>query len=372
MKKVIVGSMIIFFLVNTVIAQMNATSKIAKLPLIGAIRWDGWYYGSSSDDITAILEKTLAPKRFHNRLPFFAKEISDDSVYINGSSQEVMDQEIAYAKTCGLDYWAFVMYAEDVGLSVSLKNYLASKYRKDINFCMISEEARLTNSDTAYTGHVLRLMKQPGYQVVLENRPLWYIGFIDSANVQKNWGGFWKMKPKLDSMRNIIIKAGLGNPYIVIMDFNAAKGKQWSDSLGADAISSYVAQKNSPKASYKTLTKEVEQFWEECKATGAQVVPICDAGWNPKPRIDYINVWSHFYPKDVYYDYATPAELAAHIKSGMEWMQKNKASSNAQCAIIYAWNEYDEGGWLGPMLLEGSARIDAVGKMMREFKKEYK
>ncbi|MEO6454951.1 MAG: hypothetical protein ABIN97_12795 [Ginsengibacter sp.] len=352
--------------------KISLTNELNNNPVIGAIRWDGWYYGRSDDDITAILEKTLAPKEFHNRLPFFAKEISDDSVYINGSSQEVIDEEIAYAKTCGLDYWAFVMYPENTGLSIGLKNYLASKYRGDINFCVITEEARLTNVDTSYTNNILTLIKQPGYQIVLENRPLWYIGFVDSAHVQKAWGGFRQMKSKIDSMRNTIIEAGLGNPYIVIMDFNAAKGKQWCDSLGADAISSYVTQKSTPHASYKTLTKEAEQFWEECKGTGTQVVPVCDAGWNPKPRIDYVNIWSHFYPKDVYYDYATPAEVTAHIKSGMEWTQKNKAFSNAQCVIIYAWNEYDEGGWLGPMLHEGSARIDAVGKMIREFKKKNK
>ena len=53
-------------------------------------------------------------------------------------------------------------------------------------------------------------------------------------------------------------------------------------------------------------------------------------------------------------------------------MLKNKIAANAQCALIYAWNEHDEGGWLCPTLYEGSARIEAVGKMIRSFKEKNK
>jgi len=348
-----------------------ANFAFSQAPVVGAIRWDAWYYGKSTDTITAILAKNLKPKEFRNRLPFFAKIIADDSVYINGSYQEVMDKEIAYAKICGLNYWAFVTYLEE-GLNLGLKRYLSSKYRSEINFCLIAEEARFENSNNGFIDHLLNMMKQPGYQTVLKNRPLLYLGFIDSANVKKNWGSFHQMKNKLDSMRKVITSAGMGNPYLVIMDFDAAKGKKWSDSLGADAISSYVAQKSSIKASYKKLTQEAEQFWEECKATGSQVVPVCNAGWNPKPRIDNFSIWSKYYPKDVYYDFAKPQELAAHIQAGLEWMVKNKAASKAQCTLIYAWNEHDEGGWLCPTLYEGTDRIDAVGKMIRKFKAKYK
>ena len=349
-----------------------ATEPIVKKstnPIIGAIRWDAWYYGNSADTITNIIAKNLKPKEYRNRLPFFAKEIGEDSLYINGSSQEVMDKEIAYAKTCGLDYWAFVTYTE-YGLKEGLENYLKSKHRSDINFCLILEESRFKNSNAGFIEHVIKKMKEPGYQTVLNNRPLLYFGFIDSASVIKSWGSFHQMKNKLDSIRKVIVNSGLGNPYLVIMEFDAKKGKLWSDSLGGDALTSYVAQKNSIKASYKKLTEEAQQFWEECKATGSQVVPICDAGWNPKPRIDNISIWSKFYPKDVYYNHATPDELAAHVQSGLKWMLKNKSAATAQCALIYAWNEHDEGGWLCPTLHEGTARIEAVGKMMLNFKEK--
>jgi len=33
--------------------------------------------------------------------------------------------------------------------------------------------------------------------------------------------------------------------------------------------------------------------------------------------------------------------------------------------IIYAWNEFDEGGWLCPTLTEGDSRVQALGRILR-------
>ena len=36
----------------------------------------------------------------------------------------------------------------------------------------------------------------------------------------------------------------------------------------------------------------------------------------------------------------------------------------ANAIIIYAWNENDEGGWLIPTLSEGTARLDAIARVL--------
>jgi hypothetical protein len=85
-------------------------------PIVGAIRWDAWVGDLS--DVGLMVEKTLAPQHWHYRLPFYAKEISSTQVQVRGATQEIMDQEIAYASQSGLDYWAFVIYPEDNALSL--------------------------------------------------------------------------------------------------------------------------------------------------------------------------------------------------------------------------------------------------------------
>ncbi len=341
----------------------------SRLPIVGAIRWDGWFY-DTSNLVTQIVQKTLAPKEFHDRLPFFAKEVSNDSVYINGSAQEVMDQEIAYARAADLDYWAFVLYLPGEGLSLAMENYLKSAHRRDINFSIITEQGRINPANRVYLNYITRLLQEPGFQLVDGGRPLWYLGFIDSASVRKNWGSFRNMKNGLDSIRSVVMKSGRKNPYLVIMDFNASLGKKWSDSLGGDAISSYAANNNSTKAPYHKLTEQAEIFWNECLATHAQVIPILMAGWSPKPRLDYPNVWTHFYPKDSYYSNASAPEFGQHVRQGLQWLQKNQSSAAAQCVLIYAWNEYDEGGWICPTLYYGKDRLDELEKVLRDFKQK--
>ncbi len=74
-------------------------------PIVGAIRWDAWY--GESGPVKEV-ERSLGPKKYHFRLPFFARVFGDDQVRINGDAETIMDQEIAFAAEAGLNYWAFV------------------------------------------------------------------------------------------------------------------------------------------------------------------------------------------------------------------------------------------------------------------------
>jgi len=42
------------------------------------------------------------------------------------------------------------------------------------------------------------------------------------------------------------------------------------------------------------------------------------------------------------------------------------ASASSRAVIIYAWDENDEGGWLVPTLGEGTARLDALAKVLKD------
>ena len=351
----------LLFIILVFLSQLAFTQKLIESPVIGAIRWDAWH--GKKDGVNDVMEKTLAPKQFHERLPFFAEIINDSSVRIDGSSQQVMDKEIAFAKYAGLDYWAFVLYPEKDMLSLGLQTYLQSSQQSKINFCAITEQGRFTWKDTAYINYLIRLIKKPGYQTVSDERPIWYFGFTDSLNVVNTWGSFQQLKMKIDSVRKDIIKAGLKNPYVVIMDFDAATGSRWCDSLGADAISSYVAQKGTKQGTYQQLANENAAFWEACKATGKQVVPVWNTGWNPLPRLITPVPW-HVYPAAEYYEAPTVYELKVHFTNAVDWLKKNKKAAASQCAIIYAWNEFDEGGWLCPTIGNNTNRIDAVSPIL--------
>ncbi len=72
-------------------------------PIVGAIRWDAWYGEGSA---TKAVEASLGQPKYHFRLPWFARVVGGDKVSINGDSQAIVEQEIAYAAKAGLNYWA--------------------------------------------------------------------------------------------------------------------------------------------------------------------------------------------------------------------------------------------------------------------------
>ena len=152
------------------------------------------------------------------------------------------------------------------------------------------------------------------------------------------------------------------------MLFRSGVGKKLADALGLDALSAYATQAAGNGTPYAALAKHAERFWDQCKATGKQVVPIAMSGWDRRPRVEHPVPWEKYQQPGVgiekYYETPTPAELAGHVARAVTWAKENPLACPAQAVIIYAWNEHDEGGWLCPTLSEGTARIEALGKVL--------
>lgn len=337
-------------------------------PLVGAIRWDAWH-GDKGTPGQAV-QRALGPAKWHHRLPFFAQVRDDGSVAIDGARQDVMDQEIRYAVQAGLDYWAFVTYPPDTAMSLGLKLYLTSRLRTQIRFCLVTECSRWR--DPAFVSRLAKLMREPGYQTVCDGRPLLYLGFITADKLQHAWQGADGFRKVVDGLRATALRAGLKDPYVVVMDSNPAQGKRWAEALGCQAISSYAAQAGGRGASYAALARHAEASWARGKAIGAHVVPLCMAGWDRRPRVEHPVPWETWQKPgqglDRFYHAPTPAELATHVQDALDWLRDNPAAP-ARCALIYAWNENDEGGWLVPTLAADGTpdtrRIEALGHVLR-------
>ncbi len=338
----------------------------AERPLVGAIRWDAWH--SSKGGPGLAVEHSLGPERYHWRLPFFAVVRGEDDITVDGTTQPIMDTEITWAAWAGLDYWAFVMYQPDTAMSLALDLYLASEKRSLINFAMISGPDGLDEA-AKHSDRLFELMARPTYQRVAGGRPLYFVGFLDQKWLDA-WGGEEGVKAVGEAFRARATEYGLPRPYLVVMDFNPTEGERWRKLLGADAISSYATSAADEAAPYSKLTEYTENFWERCLATGAQVVPTVMSGWDRRPRIERPVPWEASYQQpgvgmERYYEAPTPSELTAHLGRALDWIEAHPDNSEPNCALIYAWNENDEGGWLVPTLSEGPARLVALHGLLR-------
>jgi len=335
-------------------------ARNAVRPTVGAIRWDGWFKDNP-------WEKNLRDPKWRYRLPFFARVNDSGDVRICGDSQEVMDREIEYAKAGGLSYWAFCYYHPRSAARVSpynygWKRYLASEHKKDLNFCLLLQGGTHlgpTNEWDATVAQFVRLFKQPTYQRVCDGRPLVYVYSCDK--LIPHFGSANAAGEAFQRLRVASEKARTGTPYVVAQIWPNMIQADFLDAVGFDALGAYSAQGNTNAgAPYAKLAEMNRWYWNQYKATGREVVPLVNAGWDGRPR-KYTGAW---------YDTARPSELAEAVKSAFAWMDAHPKTAPARTALVYAWNEYDEGGWLCPTLnRDGTAntdRLQALSMVLRQ------
>ena len=338
-----------------------------RRPVVGAIRWDGWNGPVAGYDVGVQVEKSLGPQRWHSRLPFYSEVLSETEVRIRANTQAVMDQEIGYAHRAGLDYWAFVMYPRDNPQTLGgVDLYLRSSHKNDINFAMIAQSYTFGDEDIA---RLIGYFLQSNYQRVADGRPLLFL-----AGPQKVEDPAWPdIKKRIEQLRRAAVKAGSKSPYIVhLWGWDGAKDV--IDWLNLDAIGAYSLNFGDRAAPYAMLASKAQSKWDDWRATGTKVCPLVTSGWDRRPRVEHPVSWEKRDTVDAiefYYATPTPAQLAAHLRAALDWCAKYPSTADCRVVLIYAWNEFDEGGWLVPSLWpnQGALRLEAIRQVLRPFQR---
>ncbi len=335
--------------------------------MVGAIRWDAWYAPGS--EVTEAVARALSPPQYHWRAPFFSKEETDQKLSFPPVSQSLMDLEIRQAAYAGLDYWAFVAYPPDSSLSVALKYYLSSSRRTDVKFCMYTAMEYWGSPDkpSPMRSEHIGYFKDDAYVRVHGDRPLYILGFINEEKVNQ-WGGPVLFRKQIDDFRAAAQSSGAGNPYIVIEGYWGLIGPIAKE-LGADAVGDYAITYALVKnGKYSALTQLVEQGWKKLAQSGLPVVSPIMAGWDRRPRVEHPSPWEN--PNapqntlDYFYATPTPEEFERHLQSALAWQSSLDKDHRSPAVLIYAWNEYDEGGWLAPTFPCNTERLDALHTLL--------
>ncbi|HEY3370675.1 MAG TPA: T9SS type A sorting domain-containing protein [Prolixibacteraceae bacterium] len=328
------------------------TSIAQDRPIVGAIRWDAWL--GQSDGVGAQLNRSLGPNHWHSRLPFFAKVIDANTVDIDGTSQLVADAEIEYAAYARLDYFAFLMYDDQISLSNGLHKYLSSSKNDQLNFCVIMSQIS-TEPITTSVKRVLAYIQKSNYQHVLGDRPLVYAYNLENA-------------PQLAlALKDSCAARHWPRPYIVSLQY----ADQMPSSSVYDAITCYwyngtQSGGSETGAPYSTLMHAAQLNWQVRLENGTKQIPLVSLGADGRPRIEHPVSWipdpASIYKK--YFESPQPQEITQHLKQAFNFIENNPLSCEANTVLMYAWNENDEGGWLMPTLENdahiNTARIDSL------------
>ena len=313
----------------------------ASVPVtFGAIRWDAWY-GTNANiaDQTAATLSWTSPIDYSARSPAHANQSTNPQTW--GDNQTTFDAEITAAVTGGLDYFIFTTGTAN-NFGAALAYYMASSKKNQIKFCSMASSNNMgsTGNFTTQINAIVTTMGDTQYMKV-NGRPLLFI-YMSTTDIANFWGGSnSNFVTMITALRAAAITASLLSPYIVTMG-GGGDDHTSTATFSVDAVTNYaVAIPTGVGAPFATLAAGAESYWTTV-LTASAIVPICMSGWDPSPRNQHPESFASYEGAN-WFIAPQISDLAVHLTAARRYIQNNRARCPANTAIVYAWNEYDEG-----------------------------
>lgn len=306
-----------------------------KKILVGAIRWDAWV--GDNHPVGLEVEKTLSNPEYYNRLPFYTS-YKDGKPLIRCTNKDIILKEIDYASNYGIDYFAFCWYPHNSNLDIARKIFLSIKQDK-IKWCLILGTNPFTCRDAKW---LIEEFKKDNY-LKIDNRPIIYL---------------FNMNDELLKIVNYLRK--YTNPYIIGLVWNYEEAINFSELFNLDALSQYCTPGQN-NLSYVRVSKKEREAWNKYKQI-KPVIPWVSTGWDKRPRYDSPVSWEECdnFNKE-YIEFPNLKELEEEVTYAYHFASNN----NSNLILIYAWNEFDEGGFIAPTLNNGkidTSKLEAIKK----------
>jgi hypothetical protein len=330
---------------------------------VGAIRWDAWH--GDDTKVGAAVKKSLGIERWRERWPLFftrdSKELDFDETLPG-----VVEAEDALAYNSGIDFWAFLFYGRSSPMGRVLNTYLNAVDVKT-KFAVIVEASRFVKKGRSKIQareiiEIIDLVNHELYLRDVKGRPIVFVMFSSGSIKETHFKR--QVATVLSLSQNKSLKGDSNRIKLVVLSFNPQLAAKLADQLDTEQISSYASHGRHKDGTYNNLVKGVENFWDVQARTGKGVVPIAMTGWDPRPRFDNPVPWGKGYPDKAYYEKGQPQEVSRHVGHAITWAKQHP--QGGCMVLIYAWNEFDEGGWLAPTVSEGMSRLRALREVLHK------
>ena len=336
----------------------HAALAAAEPTVTCAIRWDAWYTNGPSDP-AHYTAAALSKPQWHSRAPLHAQFDASGNITW-APSQASFDAEIDAAHSANL-CWAYLAYGTNhiVDLRTPMMQGLVYQRNSSINaevkYALMTTTS-LLGTESDYKDAVaatVALMRPNNYQHVLirgESRPLLFL-FFEASDLKTTFGSsVEKVKAPIDGIRNSSIAQGLGNPYIVVVMGSPSKAELVRKTLGADAISEYIAGTRKGHVElWAEFEPSIEADWDAfASASSADSVPTLRSGADIRARCQTPPPFEHRFPPNDKCDNYTVnpmlEELNGEFRNAQLWIKRHRDKDPAQLLLVYAWSECDESG----------------------------
>jgi hypothetical protein len=333
---------------------MNDTGAQEVKPRIklGAYYFAGWSGKSAFDDgkpennwakgMPTHYTKKLATE-FAGRTPVWGWR--DDT-------QELMERQIDLAADHGVSYFSFCWYWHDNKGPINVKGieddskhhpmrlFMQAKNNSRMEFCLLvanhgGYEIVGVDAWKQAADYWIALFKHPRY-LRIEGKPLLVIFSPNGAN--KEGLTYLQESARKAGFPGVAVaccgKGKSEDGYSVRTHYNVTPAGTW-------------ASKSSEKHDYKEVIEANIKAWQ---GTPEQpLIPLVTQGWDRRPWEGVGGLGPKGSQVSWYYEGNTPEAFAGLLERLVQWMDANQVNiTKDRLALVYAWNEIGEGGWLVP------------------------
>lgn len=404
-----VASLLGVFSFNVCAEAEQATVNTEKTG-IGVIYYHNWYetldewwnYDNAYlDDVgnsSSQEARCLSPKQYHYRLPFFATintsitsadtivgDLSAGIAEFPEFTKEIWMQEMEYAIDAGVTFMAYLWNRAE---KINRMGYIYHIETEGLNG-KIKMSGILQDEKRDIETMVKAMVEDYWYTV--DGRPVVYLYDGEKLATKEYMS---KINTMLAAEQTAAGKT-VTKAYFVVLGVGKKEAAEQYKENGADAISWYAfsgsgAATEANKKKWESLGTKVKEmkYYQLVKhakermnymldnCAELDVMPTITLGYNTMPRIDNPVRWLWLGRDEIAYDgYTvedpTSKEITKNVLDILNFNKINYKKTKSNTVLIYAWNEYDEGGWMAPTLAvdeDGNAlkNDDGTNKINRE------
>ncbi len=329
----------------------------------GAYYFDGWTGKTENWHLPARLKS-----EFGDREPIWGWVTS---------TPEAMHAQIDCAADYGLSFFAFDWFCPEgadkaTPLNNALGLFLKAPNQKRMEFCLlVANHAgfRIGPAEWDDCCEVwLTCFKHPSYVKLSNGEPLLIV--LSPYELNKSFGGPRAVAAAFENLREKARQAGL--PGVAIAGCWPARNLDAQNTLpneevteGYSFITGYAMHNECawdwPKRSqpYQYLIDGHKKAWDLlAHHSSLPYIPVATIGWDMRP-------WEKTdLPEDkqaIRYLGRSPKGVETMLLNATKWISEHpERTSLEKLLLIYAWNEYGEGGYLTPTIGGGYEYLEAV------------
>jgi hypothetical protein len=333
-------------------SRYNDAQAVTALNLFGERdAWGGVRQHATGGDPWGIGED------FSNREPLLG--------FYDMAEQSVVDAHIRQAASGGLSFFAAYWYwntdrNEEDAVSLAMHTYLTSPYKEQVPFLL----APIALGSAPMTREIWRdglvpymietYMTDPAYYTTDDGRPVVIVFDSGFRTVEDNDFAAAELRRQVhDSLGIEPFLLWLYNP-----DHDPEYVAYVRREFGVDGYACFQLAPARPAEPYTQTVGRWPDFMQGQQ--GGFHIPCASTGFDRRPWYKITYGWGGEDPNsDVYNTGLSPAAFREHLVEVKAYLDAYP-SQTAETLIVYAWNEWAEGGILEPNRVQGYAFLDVV------------